>query len=394
MASGHHHSRRMDADDYDDYNDGDDRGRRHPVRRPAGRPRPSRDLDVHEMLKLEAFGPDRPGCDDVYNVGRPCQTVVGGTVGISDQYIVLDSFEKVAGSKVHQGELQFNMMVQGVTKDQTIGVRDCLDNVISVRVGAFTIPTLSYDVFVPATVLAIEPYLSVLTLVANGALPAAGDAVTNAQAQTPYGRVTLYLKEFGMQSYSDHNNRRHHFEFDASLVGLGDRMMLTPLRYGEPFVFTEPIQAVDALTACFYTPGTQLRLPPDCLYNVQASSNGAQLLTFTYTDPTNLLNLAVSDRVTIEGFVTGNTILDAYIARPAGHMVGAGGFSLGAVSRAGQTVTFRLNPDVTVSAYYGASVAVPSTSSVVVKVAINRIRIAMQLRRVVDHQTNFIAPGV
>lgn len=364
---------------------------------PAGKYRPTRAVDVHELMKHEAFASASASCDDHFEKSRPCPSAV---YGVSDQYVILDSFEKVRESRTDRGEFQFNFMVQGVTRDQTIGVKDRLDTVIGIQVCDFCIPLLSFDNFDPAVAVALRPGLAALGLAANGPLPSAGDAVTNPQAQTPFcGRITMFLKEIGLQSYSDADNRRHHFEFGAAVAGAppGDRILLTPLDSCEYFLFTDPIQDVHGVTVCFYNPGNVIKFAPDCLYDVTARADGGQLLEFSYTDPTNLVNLAVGDRIYIRGFSSGDTTLDPWIGRPEGHLVGSGGFVVTPPSGpgTGTTVTFRLNPDVstaTLAAPVPANTAVASATQIDVCIAKNRLRIPLRFRRVVPRLTNYIAP--
>ncbi len=175
----------------------------------------------------------------------------------------------------------------------------------------------------------------------------------------------------------------------------GDRLRLRPLEDCEYFLFTDPIQDVHGLTVCFYNPGSPLRFPPDCLYGVEARTDGASLLEFTYTDPYNLLNLEVDDRIFIRGFATGAyPLLDEYVTRPQGHLVGAGGYALTGPTPTGTTVTFRLNPDVSTA---GLAPPIPpnaaiSSPMIVVCIAKNRVRIPLRFRRVVGRLTNYIAP--
>jgi hypothetical protein len=394
---------------------------------PAGNYRPGRSLDVHEILKHEAAS-----CDDHFEKSRPCPRAV---YGVSDQYMILDSYEKVQDSRPEHGQFRFNFMVQGVTRDQNIGVKDRLDTIIGIQVCDFSIPLLPFDDFAPAALYILNPGLPAGFLAANGPLPTSGTPVNNPQSQIPFSsRVTMFLKEIGLQSYSDADNRRHHFEFDATLAGpswpgvvLGDRILLTPLDDCEYFLFTDPIQDVHGLTVCFYNPGAELRFPPDVLYAVAAAADFRGRLTFTYTDPTNLINLAVGDRIYILGFTSGNGTLDTYLNRPEGHIVGGGpdapddrgegivigpddpgghgfgGFSIipPTSSTSGTLLTFRLNPDVIVTSLTppfpasdarGAYSAIPSSTQIDVRIAKNRLRIPLRFRRVVGRHTNYIAP--
>ena len=362
--------------------------------------------DVHEILKREAFAAADPSCDSHFEKNRPCPTAV---YGVSDQYMVLDSFEKVeSDSLMENGILKFNFMVQGVTRNQNIGVVDKIDTVIGIQVTDFCVPLLPLDVFDPDDLVTLNPAFSILDLTANGALPL-GDQVSNPQSQVPFcGRITLFLQEIGLQSYSDVDNRRHHFEFQAESVDPvngeeTDRIHLKPLKHNDFFLFTNPIQDIHGLTLNFFNPQTPIRFPPDCLYGVTASSDASQLLTFSYTDMSNLVNLDVGDRIFIRGFQAQDAsgkpyvTLNDYIARPQGHIVGLNGFNktLPSSSTSGTQITFRLNPDVSLLGLtppIAANTPVVSKTRITVCIAKNRIRIPMRFRRIVEGLTNYITP--
>ncbi len=364
---------------------------------PAGSYRPDQAMDVHELLKQMMFATSSPACDDHFEKNRPCPSTI---YGVSDQYMVLDSFEKLQESPVEVGEFQFNFMVQGVTRNQNIGVKETLNTVIGIQCYEFCIPVLPIDNFDPATAVTLAPNLAVLGLAANGALPVppALNPISDARSQIPFcKRVTMYFKEIGLQSYSDTNNRRHHFEFRAEMadIAVRDRVRLSPIDFTSSyFLFTEPIQAIHGLTVAFYNPGEVLRFPPDILYMSSAASDAGQLLEFSYHDPTNLINLAPGDRIYVKGFATGNPVLDRWVTRPEGQLVGAGGFLLvpPAGPSDGTTVTFRLNPDVSVAAFYPPGVPIPSTEQIDIYIAKNRLRIPLRFRKVVPKLTNYVSP--
>lgn len=329
----------------------------------------SKRIDIHELIKHEIFSTDVVSCNNHFEKNRPCPSAV---YGVSDQYLILDSLEKIQSSKPSRGEYQFNFMIHGVTRSQTIGVIDSLDTIIGIQIFPFSMPIIPKDNFTVN-----HPGLN---LVSNGPLPSMGDSVSNPQAQTPFGRITLLFKELGLQSISDANDRRHHFEFVAKETTLGDRLALTPIC--DVYHFTEPIQAINGLTVCLFNPIAPLRIPPDVLYNVRIVPS--QLLTFMYSDPTFLINLALGDRIYIYNFQSHDQALNSYIGRASGHIVGVNGFIYNTTST-GIDVTFRLNPDVDV----GASIAPHSVNVLIAK---NRIRIPLRLRRVVPRLTNYIAP--
>ncbi len=343
------------------------------------------------------FATSSPACDDHFEKNRPCPSTI---YGVSDQYMVLDSFEKLRESPVEVGEFQFNFMVQGVTRNQNIGVKETLNTVIGIQCYEFCIPVLSVDNFDPATAVALKPDLAVLGLAPNPVLLPPADPVSDPRSQTPFcKRVTMYFKEIGLQSFSDTNNRRHHFEFRAELASpTPDRIRLNPIDHmSSYYLFTEPIQAIHGLTVAFYNPGEVLRFPPDVLYMAFAASDAGALLEFTFNDPTNLINLAPGDRIYIKGFVTGHPILDRWVMRPEGQLVGAGGFVIvpPAGPQDGTSVTFRLNPDVSVAGLtppIPPGTPIPSTAQIDIYIAKNRVRIPLRFRKVIDKLTNYVSP--
>lgn len=366
--------------------------------------RPS--IDVHELLKREAFATTDDKCDDHFEKNRPCPNTV---YGISDQYVILDSFEKVETSRVERGEFQFNFVIQGETRNQNIGVKDELDTIIEIESFPFCIPLLSFDEFDPDIITNLEPRLNILNLQANGALPTYGGTVSNPQSQLPFcGRVTMFLKEIGLQSYSDAHGRRHHFEYNAEIDGPAapdqDKILLKPLRVKENYLFTEPIKDVHGLTVCFYNPRNNIRFPPDCLYGVTARTDANQFIGFEYFDPTNLINLNVDDRIFIEGFNAVDpatdkpySTLNSYMGRSEGHIIGNAGFNkVGpATPGEGTTITFRLNPDIktnSLSPPIPVDTEIISKSRITICISKNRIRIPLRFRRVVDRLTNYVAP--
>jgi hypothetical protein len=327
--------------------------------------------DVREALKRQAFASRVPGCDDHFEKSRPCPQEV---YGVSDQYVVLDSAEKVETSRPELGELEFNFMVQGVTRGQAIGVHDVVDTVIEIQVMPFCIP-LPPD----------KDYLTNSThgddglprLVANPAPPGSG---TLPLSQTPYcDRVTLFFPELGRQSISDAGGRRHHFEFSAAVAPTGDRLELTPLAGHDTYVFTDPIQDVHGLTAQFYNPFEPLSLPADVLYGVTPDNSiNVNFLDFAL-GANQSHNLAPGDTFHVQGLSTSNNIINRYANRDAGLIAGAG-------TTADNITT---NPLIDVNPLGGN---LSSSGRVNVLIDKNRIRIPLRLRRVVGRLTNYIAP--
>jgi hypothetical protein len=335
--------------------------------------------DLQRVIMARDIESERPPA------GRPTAmpgATLGTAAGLREQYIVLDTFEKVRDSSNERGDYRYNFMVQGSTRNQMIGVEDRLDMVIGVQVCEFSVPLPPVDDFDPANLVAAEPGRAALGLAANGAFPGGADAVTDPRTQLPFnGRVVLHLDGLGSQAFPGADGGRYHFEFAAAVSPDGERLVLTPLVNYEYFLFTDPITHIHGLTTRFSNPDRGLRLPSDAMYSVEARADGSQLLEFVHERSSRLLNLAAGDRIFIRGFASGHSILDTWVGRPEGHIVGTAGFALAP----GGTTRFRLNPDVSLAAFgYAASTRIESASAIDVLVAKNRIRIPLRFRCLAD----------
>lgn len=379
-------------------------------------------LDVHEILKREAFMAQQAACDDHFEKNRPCPS---GIYGISDQYIVLDSFNKLRESRVDRGEFKWNFMVQGVTGDEVIGVKDKIDTVIEIQMGSFCLPIPPEIPYTLAAPPAVTPSgTNQLVLVHNNSNGVSGPPtlipnvaphgqypptvltppntfvvpwVNNPYTQLPFcNRLTVQLKEAGLQSYSDRNGARHHFEFAVtylSIAGTNPNMLQAVPISGtlwDTFVFTDPLKDVHGLTLVLRNPDIPIRFEPDCLYDVQVVGDGAAAPGPFLRFDAAAHGLHAGDRVIIDGYRSGIPVLDAYINRPEGH-VASGDPSLAALAPGvpiPSTNSFWLDPAVSVIDFSPA----PTLQVVTVCIAKRRLRIPIRLRRVVARLTNYIAP--
>ena len=336
-------------------------------------------LDVKELLKKDAFYAPQDACDDHFEKNRPCPA---GIYGVSDQYIVLDTFYKVETSRPDQGMFAWNFMVQGVTGNQVIGVKDKIDTVIEIQIGNFCTPLPPDIPYVSNPGPVLTPGLPVLTPNNGPPFPAPPTVIDGPLTQLPYcGRFTIELKECSLQSISDGGRVRHHFEFGVIPTETNDRLLALPLEGFETYIFTDPIKSVDGLTLFFRNPDALVGFPQDCFQGVQAVVALGQLLQFNM--PGN--NLAVTNRIFIKGFASADPTINNWVNRAQGQLVGTGGFVAG--------TSFRLDPDVSVASL-GLAVGdpIPTTASTSICIAKNRMRIPLRLRRVVDRLTQYIAP--
>jgi len=379
-------------------------------------------LDIHEMMKAEALAGPEENCNPHFEKNRPGPEDI---YGISDQYIVLDSFQKL-DSTTETGVLQWNFMVQGVTGDQVMGVRDRIENVIQVQMGMFSMPMLPEVPYTTAAApVTIPSGRNQLILTRNNASPGGAAPrldplqypswaltganttvapwVHNPYTQTPYyGHFTIEMREAGNQAYSDRNNVRHHFDYVLSSKGPGhnpNMLQAKPLcgDSWDTFTFTDPLKDIHGLTLVFRGPDSPIQLPPDTLTGVTFDAVGAA--------PNNYLavtaighGLAMGDRIFIERFSSGNAVLDAYMNRAGGHVVAgnpaapalAPGTLLSAAPAPGPYPdTFWLDPAVGIADLTPAPI-LPAMATV--RIAKRRIRIPIRLRRVIPRLTQYISP--
>lgn len=348
----------------------------------SGRAMNPRSLDIHELLKREVFNSPGDPSDSHFEKNKPSPSGVFGAV---DQYMTFDSFEKNQDSNTARGEFKFDFMVQGVTGGGRIGVRDKVDTVIEMQVQRFTIPLVDPVPYVTvAGAAATAAGLPVLT--ANAGAPADTDSLGSPLSQLPMRFVTMQLEQVGLQSISDNNGARHHFQFNAAYeykqapdnVTTPQRIVLTPEQNWENFTMGTTLQDIFGLTFVLRNPDIPISFPPDCLYGTTASVDAAaQLLTFNYPNH----GLEADDRIFIRGFNSASGTINNYVGRLQGQIVGVGGLTADA---------FRLNPDVSTSLLgLALGAMIPTPTQITICVAKRRLWIPMRFRQVVPRLTNY-----
>lgn len=90
----------------------------------------SRHIDVHELMKCASRDDDR------LNSGKEV------IFGLSDNYVIFDSFLKSPASIPAQGLYIWNMIVQGSTGKQVIGVNNVIEQTIEMQAGPFVFPQI------------------------------------------------------------------------------------------------------------------------------------------------------------------------------------------------------------------------------------------------------------
>ncbi len=380
-------------------------------------------LSVHELLKREMFESPIPACDDHFEKNRPCPS---GVYGVSDQYVILDTFHKLQTSDVARGTFQWNFMVQGVTGNEVIGVKDKMSTVIAIQLGPFSMPilpeveyTLRNVPFVPTGTDQIGLYHNNDNAVApmNPLLPVqqypqgisyllgaqVNPWVNNPYTQFPsYGRFTIQIREAGLQSYSDGDGARHHYDYTLSTTansgGTNPNMLAAVPQsgaYWDTFIFTDPLEYVHGVTLVFRNPDAPIRFLPDCLYDVSVESDGTGYPGPFLRVRAPGFGLNWGDRIVIRGFESGNPNLDSLMNRENGFVAAgdpqAGALASGApIAVAGDPDVFYTDPAVSI---HDLTVAVPALPQIVdVCIAKRRMRIPARFRTIVGRLTQYVAP--
>jgi hypothetical protein len=339
--------------------------------------------------------------------------------GISDVYVVLDSFEKIETSNTRNGELKFNLGSSRYTQNQVIGMSGDLYRIIDAKIGAFTMPVapklpyITNDNVDQYGVPQAVPNSDLPRLTENGAPPEDNTNLTGSSQSTVAfgGRLSLEMVETNAQSIIGLNNTNFHFELVATNATYLNQIEVEPIRGWETFEFTKPINSLTNLTVNIRNPDTGVFLSPDVLYNVEPfiTENTAGIPVLAFRVKRQNHNLTISDQVYIRytDFTNGesDTIFqkyDKWINDTRGHLIG-----IGTTSSSGDTImdtipsetVIRLNPDLNLydivqsnpTKYYVGKV-LTSATKINIAIAKNRIRIPIRFRRILNEITNYKNP--
>jgi len=313
--------------------------------------------DAREWLKSEAQ-PQNPKPPPGFT------TMTTPFPNISDHYLVLDSAEKYENSRPEEGEFIFNFMVEGVTRNQTIGVRNVIENVVSIQIMPFYLPLLPDR---PFKLNDPQADKGLPRLLANPS--------SSQNSQLQYGRITLLLKEIGLQSISGAQNRRHHFEFEVN--ELSDRLLLTPIAGHDTYIFTDPIKEIHGLTLCFYNPFDPLEIPNDILNANLVSVTSPPFLELQL-HPGQTHNLVLGDVIFIKGVSTSSSTINRYLNRLEGHLIGTG------------TTPSLISLNPTVDGTPLGLAPVHASGAIKIIIPKNRLRVTARIRCLAGRTTNFI----
>jgi hypothetical protein len=323
-------------------------------------------INVHELLKQQIYSEQiTPGSRNPANQNNDYMYFAQGrpysaqTFGVSDSYLMLDSFTKSLSGSIQNGELSWNIQIQGSTNlDQNIiGSRNLLGNVIEIELGAFSLPLLrevTYPLDGPNPIqisnmsliqnnatassdFNLAPYLQPeqIPVFAPPSLPPPPTLSTpqipwlnNPLTQTPFGgQITIQIKEAGTQAYNGGNTTSfHHFvyqlQYDTVSNGTSPNL-INAVPVNNLFIFTEPIIDFPSISLVFRNPDNPIIFEPDIINckiycDFVNSINGKYFLSIIYENH----NLLTEDRIYLKKFNSGYNYLDNYINSQNGILVG------------------------------------------------------------------------
>lgn len=337
--------------------------------------------------------------------------------GISDQYIILDSFQKLETSDISNGELKFNLAVQGGGIGEVVGINDQLNDIIEMEVFKFflpSVPLLPFRVNDIADVNGVPQQLpdsQLPRLTVNTEVPEVINTIGSAQSMACFGgKLALLIRELDAQSTVGLNGVRFHWELETELSAFLTNVSVVPSIGREIFTFTRPIRDVSGMTLILRNPDVPIMLTPDVLYGVipriatNADTNEPVLEFYIAGQNHDIL---AGDRIYIStsNIADGESDplwikYDRWLNDPYGHLVGIDGstsvdpnlLQLGVITPS----TIRLNPDLNLKdivysndTKYTVGMELKSFSRINIYIAKNRIRIPIRMRKIVPYRTNY-----
>ena len=269
-------------------------------------------IDIHELLKHQVYDEKiTPLNKNSYNTGAQSgewiqqnKPYTGQSFGISDQYLVLDSFLKSPESNLSKGEFMWNLAVQGVTTESPnlTGVLDILSTVIEITIGSFAMPILPDVPYpLPNSIINTAFISNGITLIQNNDTKVTGQTgptgspppneaplldkdqypkgvinytpwISNPLSQTPFGNaITIQIKEAGIQSISALDGIRYHFEYIVWYPSYDDGTNPGQTRASAAYtnsniyIFTEPLIDLQTISLIFRNPTFPIIFDPDII---------------------------------------------------------------------------------------------------------------------------------
>ena len=283
--------------------------------------------------------------------------------------IILDSTFKSSNSNTSRGLYAFQMSPFKESQGELIGTTRELVGIKKLRVAPFYMPKPNLLAY--TTNSGTNQGLPIL--VANGS-GLSTDKITGPRTQLPFQKVTMGIRELSSHAFLGHKGR-HHFEFEVSDTNNSDVMKLTPCDDFEECILPSPA-SFHTMTLEFKNPYNNIVFPNDVITNAIPKTNDSIRLKFCVSDH----GLAIGDRILITGFNSTSDVINNYVNREDGHIVGDNEDTSGAID----PDEFHLNPSVCVTSLFSPANQnpnniIPTTGSQLkITVIKNIVRIPMK----------------
>lgn len=288
-------------------------------------------------------------------------------LGISDQYIVLDTYQKNRQSNPRKGIFAFDLSYRSTSNKNITLTRDSLSDIIEIEAYAFYIEKPANFDFITSTER--TPFYPKLV---PSSVP------TPAVLKSYNDTFMVEIKELVPNAVSDPKGGWHSFIYTPTLTP-SNNLFLIPTN--KIYAFTDISEHINSLTLHIKSENDSLVFYEDIYYDILPTYTTVGLdkfLTFNITDH----NLLTDDRIHIFNFETGDGVVDTYIQRKQGHLIN--------VINNDQ---FRLNPDVDLSHLInGGGQFIKQPKYCYICIDKRRMRIQFRFRKLVRRITNYKAP--
>lgn len=291
-----------------------------------------------------------------------------------DQYLIFDSFTKNKESDISNGQFKWALSTSYIPPGSPgIKIRKQLTNISSIQAAEFAFPNIEdrkyeYTEDIPGR-LFLEKNTS-----------DASDTYSFHQF-SHFGRFTISIVETGTQTIVGKNGAVHNFEYKTvnnsmpksfeTVSNFSYNFESLPIRDWDTFTTFPPIIEMNTITLNFKADDIPIKFKPDCFYDCKVHIDNHTCIKFFFDDH----GLVNGDRIFVENFVSGNSILDSYVNRVEGHLVGGEpGYSTDVGDSPGDN-HFWTNPSINVKNLTGVNMGMLLCTVMIEK---RRLRIPMK----------------
>jgi hypothetical protein len=292
---------------------------------------------------------------------------VADQLGISDQYIILDTYQKSRQSNPSRGIFIFDLSYRSTSNKNITLTRDSLSDLIEMEAYPFYIEKpANFEFITSSERTSFYPKLIPSSIPPPNILKSYNDT------------FMIEIKELIPNAVSDPNGEWHSFIYTPTLTP-SDNLFLIPTN--RLYTFTDISDHINSLTLHIKSENNNLVFYDDIYYDILPTYSNVGLdkfLTFNITDH----NLSTNDRIHIFNFITGDGVVDTYAQRKQGHLIN--------VINNNQ---FRLNPDVDLSHLInGVGYFTQQPAYCYIGIDKRRMRIQFRFRKLVRRITNYKSP--